>query len=125
MNSEVSRFDLELLLAEVQGVAGATTRAITVPAGEVWRLAWAQHSHNSVGAQTGYWVLTRGGLSFVLAEPQSVGANVRRHIYADVEVKEPLILRYGDTLTSTWAGMDGGAQITVQYCIEKLSGETG
>ena len=121
------RFDFAQRTISVNGVAASDHVSYAIPSGFACKLMHGQWSHNSGdGARTGYWVLTRGGLNYVLAEPQALAANIRRNLYTDVVVPEPLILRYGDKLTLQLTGAcDAGHYATMVLTFEEIKGETG
>jgi len=106
-------------------IAAADLKVVdwTVPTSEVWKLINAWISHNDVGAQTFVLTLVREGTIMVMCEPFSLGPNVRHSIYADLNVKESLIIRHGDVLRFELLALGAGKQITTHYDLEKLYGE--
>lgn len=109
----------------VDGDDADTHADYACPIGYVMEIEHAEWSHDNAAARTGYWVLTRGGVPYVLAEPQALNANTRRQMYTDVIMHKPLLMRYGDTLSViVTLACDAGKNITMQFTVSELKGET-
>ena len=122
-NTPIERVAWDTISVSATAVADLKVIDWTVPVSEVWKLINAWISHNDVGAQTFVLTLVREGTAMIMCEPFSLGPNSRHSIYADLNVKESLIIRHGDVLRFELLALGAGKQISTHYDLEKLYGE--
>lgn len=119
------RRDHNLSMAELIGVAAATTVTYTCPAGCTARIvgAWVYHDH-AAGSNCQFLV-NNGTISKEVGPPTAVTVTTGRHsLYTNGEMPDGLILHGGWSLIAYAAAIGGGEHVYMTYIAEVRKGES-